>query len=175
MAYRVRKTTDAMVFAIVAQQNARQQASVASFFHADITQKPGGSYQAPTVTNDTITAANASDLATSVTLANNCKAVINRHFADDYAHDSAVSAQVATADATDLATGITLANALKAAYNTHRAAASVHFTNDGANATAATDATDQSSLNTLLNEIKTDFNAHVISAPIGSMIRLVPA
>ena len=175
MAFLVRKIPENVVYALAAAWNAKQEASVASFFHADITQKTSGQFQAPTVANDSIGSANASDLATSLTLVNETKAVMNRHFADSFAHNTAVSAAVTTATATDLATAITLGNALKAAFNTHRAAANVHFTNDGTNAVASTDATDQSSLNTLLNEMKGDFNAHLISAPTGSMIRLIPA
>lgn len=176
MAFTVRNVPGAVLAALVAAHNARQEAAVAAFFHADITQRTSNSGpppSLPTVANNTIASANASDLATSVTLVNEAKLRINTHFADTQAHNTAVSAQVATAAATDLATAITLANALKAAYNTHLAAANVHFNNDGTNATAAADATDLASLQTLLNELKGDFNAHLISAPIGSMINLI--
>ena len=174
MAFRTRKTIDEMTFALVAAWNAKQEASVASFFHADITQITSGQYQSKTVTNDTVTAANASDLATSITLVNQLKAVINRHFADTFAHNTAVSAQITTADAATLLTEVqTLANAIKTAYTTHLSASNVHFNNDATNTIAAANATDQSTANTLLNELKADFNAHLISAPLGNMIRLV--
>lgn len=173
MAYTVRKTADPVIYALVAAWNHKQEASVASFFHADTTQRTTGDFASPTVSNDTINSANGSDLATSITLVNETKQVINRHFVDTLAHNTAVSAVVSTADATDLATAITLANALKAAYNTHRSAANVHFNNDGTNAVASADATDLASLQTLINEMKGDFNAHVVSAPVGRMIRLV--
>lgn len=176
MAFTVRGVTDAVLFALVAAHNARQEAAVASFFHADITQRTSNSGPPPaipTVANNTISTANASDLATSVALANAAKAFVNTHFADTQAHNSAVSGQIATDDASDLATAITLANALKAAYGTHLTAANVHFTNDATNTIAAADATDQGSLNTLLNELKGDFNAHIVSAPLGSMIKLL--
>lgn len=178
MAYQIPTRLDAMVAALVAANNLRQEEAVASFFHADTLQtttgepRLGGSLA---VADATVATANATDLATSVALVNALKVAINSHFADTFAHNTAVSAAVATADATDLATGIALANALKAAYNTHRTAANVHFTNDAANATAAADASDQGTLNTLANEIKTDFNAHIVSAPLGAMIRLLGA
>jgi hypothetical protein len=175
MAFQIPTRLDAMVAALVAAHNLRQEEAVASFFHADTTQRTSGEFRLGgvlTVADATVSTANASDTATAVALANALKLAINNHFADTFAHNTAVSAAVSTADATDEATAITLANALKAAYNTHRTASNVHFNNDATNATSATDASDASSLNTLLNEIKTDFNAHIVSAPAGAMIRL---
>jgi hypothetical protein len=178
MAFKTRNMPDAMVFALVAAWNHRQEAAVSTFFHADITQvTTDADYRAPTVTNDTVTAANGTDLTTNITLVNQMKAVMNRHFVDPRAHNTAVSAVVATANATDLATAVTLVNALKAAYNTggHINGAGIHFTNDGTNTVAAANATDLATLQTLNNEMKGDFNAHVISAPAGAMIQLVDA
>lgn len=175
MAYTTRKLPDVMVNALVAAHNLRQEESVASFFHADTTQLTSGDYTAPTVADDLVTAADGSSLATNLTLVNQIKAVLNRHFADTQAHDSAVSAAVATADATDEATSVTLANALKSAYNTHLSAANVHFNNDGTNTVAAADASNTATVSTLVNEMKDDLNAHIISAPAGAMIKLVSA
>lgn len=175
MAFLTRKLSDTIAFALVAANNKRQVDAVASLFHADITQKTTGDWQSPVVTSDLVTSADGSSEATNITLANEMKAVLNRHFADDYAHNTAVSAQVTTADASDEATSVTLANALKAAYNTHRTASNVHFTNDSTNAVAASDATNTATVSTLLNEMKGDLNAHIISAPAGAMIRLIPA
>jgi hypothetical protein len=175
MAFTVRKTPDTLLFTLVAAWNARQVASVASFFHYDITQiTTDTDYMNPTVANDVVATANASSLATSVALVNSIKRVVNRHFADARAHKVA-NTLITTADATDLATGITLGNAIKAAYNTHIASTTYHSTADSTNATAATDASDQSTLNTLLNEIKADLNAHVISAPVGAQLNVVDA
>jgi hypothetical protein len=178
MAYRVRNTSETIGAALVAANNLRQTESVASFFHADTTQKTTGHFSSPVVTDDLVTAANSSSEATGVALANDIKGVVNRHFADDLAHNTAVSAVVTTADAIvgdSLVTALALANAIKAALNVHYTAANVHFTNDATNTIAAANATDQASLNTLLNEIKTDLNAHIVSAPLGAMIRLTPA
>lgn len=178
MAYRTRRVTDALLYALIAQHNAKQEASVSAFFHADTTQVTSASdYRNPTVTALAVTAANATDLATSLTLVNQEKLILNIHFQDPRAHNSAVTAVVATANATDLATANTLANALKTAYNTggHINASNVHFNNDATNTIAAAAATDQTTLNTLLNELKTDVNAHIISAPLGAMIQIVEA
>lgn len=121
----------------------------------------------------TVQSANASDLATSLTLANELKALYEFHLADDLAHKVADPAPALTI-ATDLATAQTLANAIKSDYNTHRASTTYHYTADSTNTITSADATDQSSLNTLLNELKTDLGAHFIGAPTsGQMVRLV--
>jgi hypothetical protein len=122
----------------------------------------------------TITAANASDLATSLTLVNQIKSVYGTHVADAVAHEVADSTNVIAApEATSLATAITLANELKADYNTHRASTTFHVNADSTNAVASANATDQTSLNTLLNEMKTDINAHLAGAS-GYGLRVVP-
>lgn len=172
MAYTVRGTPDSLTYALVAALNLRQEEAVASFFHADTTQVTSGDYRAPTVADLTVATANGSSIATNVALANELKRVLNIHFADTDAHNTAVSAAIATATATDDATSITLANALKAAYNTHLTESNVHFNNDGTNATAASDATNTATCSTLLNELKGDYNAHVVSAPLGAKIKL---
>lgn len=177
MAYTTRNTPDEMIFALVAAHNARQEAAVASFFHADITQRTSGGYMARTVASDTVTAANSTDLPTALVLVNQTKAVLQRHFADTQAHNTVTSAQITIADATDLTSANTLANDLKAKYTTggHVNTASIHFTNDGTNVVTNANATDLTTLNVLLIEMKGDVNAHIISAPLGSMIKLIPS
>lgn len=133
----------------------------------------------------TITAANASDLATSLTLVN---AIANwlygpgagsawpGHLNDTCAHKVADTTNTRSAPlATDLATAQTLANEIKTDYEAHRASATYHYTADATNTIVAANATDQSSLNTLLNELKTDINTHAASAPTSnaSIPRLV--
>lgn len=125
----------------------------------------------------TITAATASDLATSLTLANQIRVVYLLHLENArdggvLQHKVADPAPALTA-ATDLATAITLANAIKSDYNTHRASTTYHYNADSTNTITSSDATDQSSLNTLLNELKTDINAHMADAPSAPSIRLV--
>jgi beta-galactosidase GanA len=155
----VRKTPDAMVFALVTAQNARLLAEAqADFPHLR-----------------KLTAANATNEATSVTLVNQIKSVFNRHVVDSVAHDAELSDAVATADATNAATAITLANAMKTAFNAHGEATDVHFNDDTVNVVTNANATDQTTLNTLVNEIKGDLNAHVAAAPLGPYLHLVDA
>lgn len=178
MAYAIRKVPDATLFALVAAWNAKQEASVASFFHADITQVTTGDYMTPTVANDTPAlsiGAAPTDTATVISFTNSLKKLTNRHFADTRSHNSAVSAAITTADGTDITTACTLATAIKAAYGTHLSASNVHFTNDGTNTIAAANATDSATAITLLTELRTDMGAHIISAPLGSMINLTDA
>jgi hypothetical protein len=175
MGYTVRKLTDAMVHALVAERNAAREASVTDQYHADVTQITGGDYQNPTVAADTVTAANATDLATSLVLVNQIRGVQLRHFADTVAHDTALTAATTLAEADDLTTANALANDMKAEHNTHAADTDAHFNADSSNTVTNADATDQTTLNTLLNEIKADINAHVVDAPAGNHINLVPA
>lgn len=121
-----------------------------------------------------ISAANASDLATSLVLAEQIRGVYNAHLDNDAAHKLA-DPKPALSPATTLATAITLANAIKADYNTHIASTTYHYNADATNAITSSNATDQSSLNTLLNELKTDMNAHIASGPAGALVRLTSA
>lgn len=125
-------------------------------------------------TSSAITAANATDLASSLLLAEQIRGVYNTHLDNDAAH-KIKDPKPALAAATELATAITLANAIKADYNTHRASTTYHYNADATNVTSSADATDQTSLNTLLNELKTDLNAHLASGPAGSLAQLIDA
>jgi hypothetical protein len=131
----------------------------------------------PTVADDVLTTAHAvpTDTTTSIAAVNAFKKVVNRHFADTRAHNSAVSDAVDTADATDLTTANTLANALKAEYGTHLSASNVHFNNDGTNTIAAADGTNITTLIALLTELRTDATAHIQSATLGAMINVIDA
>lgn len=124
----------------------------------------------------TVTAADGTDLASSLTLVNQLRAVYEFHRVDTLAHAAADTANVIAAPiATDLATAITLANELKADYNLHRVQASVHTVNDSTNVVAAADATNLATLQTLINEIKLDLNAHMASGPSAKSVRAVSA
>ncbi len=123
-----------------------------------------------------IAAANASDLATALTLVNETAVrmfnpnaspgfPIGGHITDGKRHKAASAEVLAAAfPATNLATAQTLANELKADFNTHLTEAGVHFNNDAVNTVAAADASDQGTLETLLDEMKGDFNAHANTA-----------
>ena len=164
---------------IATEINRLRDAAVSTNFHASATQYLSESTDPPTISTVQITAANASDAATSLVLVAQVKGVYNVHVVDASAHNTAVSAKNTSPDvdpsssgATQLAAAIVIANAIKAAYNTHRAAANVHFNNDATNTITSPDATDQTSLNTLLNELKTDMNAHLSGALAGYHIEL---
>lgn len=123
-----------------------------------------------------VTAANATDLPTSLALCNNIIGVYTFHFADTLPHKIAdVTALPAIGAAVDLTSAQTAANAIKVAVGTHIASTTVNYAADATNTIASANATDQSSLNTLLNELKTDINAHMASAPAAPSYRLVPA
>lgn len=178
MAVRARKTPDALIHALVAAHNLRQTEAVASFFHADTTQLTSGYYDNPSVADDLVTAANGSSLATNIALLNDILAVLQRHFADTLAHNTAVTAALAldALESTAIeATTVTRANALKVAYGAHLSEANVHFTNDATNTVAAVDATNTATVSTLANEMKGDINTHIVSAPLGAMVKVVPA
>lgn len=156
----VLRKTDPLVQTIADAHNAlKSQIGAGSAFHLDKSER-------------TIGAADAADLATSLVLANDIKAIYEFHLADTLAHKAADAAP-ALVKATDLASAETLANAIKADYNTHRASTTYHYNADATNTIASADASDQSSLNTLLNELKTDINAHMASGPAAASLRAV--
>ncbi len=170
MAKRVRNLTETLAPAVVTELNAlrRAVAAAASAVHADVTCVGDAAG-----TQLTISVANASDLATSIALANEIKRVLNLHYADSSRAHKAADTAVATADATDLATVQTLLNAIKTSYETHRASTTYHYTADGTNTIAAANASDQGTANTLANELKTDINAHALAALPGSSLDVV--
>jgi len=161
MATRLRNTFALLTQIVAGLKVLAERIGAGASFHLDASDK-------------TVTAADASSLATSITLANQVKAVYEDHLASTAGHKLADPAP-ALVVASTLATGITLANAIKADYNTHRASTTYHYNADATNVVTSADATDQTSLNTLLNEIKVDLNAHMASAPAGALLRLDPA
>ena len=176
MAFTARKgTVTALVAVVTALNNTRRAAGVVgSFFHFDVTSDTTGDPTKPTVANATVSAANASDLPTSLTLVNQLRQRWLQHRDDDLAHKVADGLPALTAPvATDLATAQTLANELKADYNTHIASTTYHSTADATNGVSSANATDLASLQTLLNEMKGDFNAHIVSAPAGQSVKLI--
>ncbi len=146
-------------------------------FHADQTSSgPSGDYQQPAVANLTVTAAAATDLPTSITLANQMRQVLNQSMADTTAHLAAdVTNPITAAVCVDLATANTLANAIKTALNAHIALAASHLNVDTANTNSTTAATTLGTLQTLLNALKTNVNAHLASAPTGESVALISA
>ncbi len=163
MATVLRNTSPELPTVVAAINDLKAQVGAGSSFHLDQSEV-------------TITAANASDLATSLTLCNNIIGVARFMFADTLAHKVVDATSLpALGAAVDLTSAQTAANLIKASYNTHRASTTYHYNADSTNTITSADATDQSSLNTLLNELKTDINAHMLSGATGDAIRLVSA
>lgn len=173
-----RRVTPGLVDLTTSINSARAEALLESadstHFHVDASEQ-------------TVTAANATDLPSAVALVNQEKAVYEYH-----RKDAGVVSPVAhkTLDATNvesvananpnagdggLAGAIALANDIKTQFNAHLTQSTVHYNNDATNTVAASNATDLASLETLVNAIKTALNAHMASAPSGKSLRLVAA
>lgn len=179
-----RKNVDAALRAVVQQYNALHQATISTSvdgYHRDISGVASGDFSAPGSSNLQVSAASATDLATSLTLVLNIQGVLHDHFADDSAHLKADSVNVAfdgyaidnTSGATQLSSAILMANAIKLNYNAHLTQSGVHLKSDTANNVSTSDATDQSSLDTLLNAMKTKVNAHIVSGPTVGRVKLI--
>lgn len=163
MATQIRNTAPELAALCAAHNDLKAQIGAGTFFHLDASEVK-------------VTAADAADLSTSLTLVNQLLDVYKFHMADTLAHKAEGIALASYADATDLATAISRANDIKAKYVAHIASTTYHYTADATvTPIAAADATDQTSLNTLLNELKLDLNAHMASAPAGKSLRLVSA
>jgi hypothetical protein len=138
---------------------------------------------APTFTLLQVTAAAATNLATSCVLANQIKGVLKTHFLDASAHlkadlvndgyldgysfvDGYSTVDPPAQGIADLASVIVLLNGEKAVFNKHLSQSGVHVSTDG-RTVATTDATDQTSANTLANALKAAVNLHVSSGPVG--------
>lgn len=123
-----------------------------------------------------VSAATASDLPTSITLANQLRQVAIQMVGDATAHLVADATNVVSAAiASDLATTQTLLNDVKAKFNAHLLQAGVHVNNDTTNTVATANATDLASSQTLANALKTAINAHLASAPTGDSVALLNA
>lgn len=178
MSVKPRAMSDEILYALVLANNQRQTDNISTNFHLDRTSAAptaGVDYKNPTVTRSAVSLAAATDAATRVALANQIRSVLNVHFVDAIAHNTAVSPVLTVAVATDTTSAIALVNDIKAKYNVHLSAANVHFTNDGTNTVTNADATDATTLQTLVNEIRGDVIAHMLSAPVGLWIDIQPA
>lgn len=191
MALSTRKVTDALVYALVASHNLQRKAIVddlTTYPHYDKTATTNADYIAPVASTLQVTAANASDLATSRTLTQDIWLVATTHFADAIATSGANGGAHAAADSTaiasfgsDIADTAVLAtiygalNAYKAALNIHASQSGVHAHDDSALVISTTDASDQGTTNTLANAIKAALNTHISAAMAGPSIKIVPA
>lgn len=198
MAITVRRVDPAATFMLALAHNllCATSTNVGSLFHGDRTSTTTtDQWLTGSTTALTVTAANATDLPSCITLVNNIRSVCVVHFADGISTDpySAGAHKIPdTVDApllgllvtatgntsTDTAAVVAAANLHKSTINSHLTQASpsaVHFTNDGTNTIATTNASDLPSSITLLNAIKSALNAHMGSAPTNPMLRIVNA
>lgn len=159
-------TTDQSTFSYMAET---------PLYHGDQTASAeAGDWSIAAQTLLQVTAATAVDLATSITMANQIRQVLNLMMADAVAHLVADTTNpVATAIAVDLTSVEALLNAEKTAFNAHLAQAGVHITNDTTNTVATANATDLPSSEALANALKTAINAHLASAPQGESVTVI--
>jgi len=161
------------VAAIAVEINRLRVAAVGSNVHACAAQLSNLNTDPPTVSALAVTAANASDLPTSLVLGNAIIGFYIQHFADTDAHKVADATSLPAQGAcVDLATSITAMTLLKATHATHIASTTVHYNADATNTLLTATPTDQTSLNTFLNAAKTAINAHTAGALAGFHIRL---
>ena len=148
-------------------------------FHADQTPQYGaaatsGSPPLPNFVNLTVTAAAATTLPTTITLANQIRQVLNQHMADAVAHSAADTTNPVTAAvAVDQTTVDTLLNACATAFNAHLTQSGVHINSDTVNTDSSTTASNLSTSETMANNLKAEINLHVASAPPGESVTVI--
>jgi len=157
----------------VTEINRLRVAAVSTNVHAAKAQSVSFDSEPATVAALAVTAANATDLATSLVLGNQIIGFYIRHFADDVMHKAADATSLpADGACVDLATSITAMTLLKATHATHIASTTVHYTADATNTLLTATPTDQGTLNTFLNAAKTAINAHSAAGLAGYGFKL---
>lgn len=181
---KVTKDVDSVCRALVKQYNRLHEDTVADdgYVHSD---KSGVmtsvDYTDPESKLLQVEAADATDLATSVTLTNALRAVMMEHFDDDVAHRVADSTSVGAldgyADAEDLDDVQDQLNVMQHTFNAHldRAVSLVkcHLNDDDVNEVTTAAATNQATSNTLANDLKSALNAHIDEGPNVGKIKLI--
>lgn len=186
MAFSIRRLEPALTLALAKAHNVTVATLVGSSFHNDLLSlTTTDQYISMSAATLQATAANGSDLPSSITLLTQMLGIAKLMMADAISTDpySAGSHLIpdttnlptltALAPAIDLASSILVANGLKSAINAHFTQAGVHANNDGTNTIGTANATDLPSLITLENVIKTKLNAHIASAPATQMIKVI--
>lgn len=169
MTVKIPKGQNAKAVALfVTEINRLRVAAVASNVHAAKAQSVSFDQDPPTVSALQVTAANATDLPTSLVLGNQIIGFYIRHFADTVMH-KVVDATALPADGAcvDLTTAIAAMTLLKATHATHIASTTQHYTADATNTLLTATPTDQTSLNTFVNAAKTAINAHTAAGLAG--------
>lgn len=144
-------------------------------FHADQLGLLTGDNRNFSFTPLQVTAANGTDLPTSLALAANIDSVLRQHLASGGADSVHIAADItdvpANAIPVDLASLQTYLNDVKAKLNTHIANAAYHYFADGTNTITAANASDLPSSQTLANQIKSFLNIHMSIAPGGYSVK----
>jgi hypothetical protein len=142
----------------------RAQIGAGSSYHLDASEQ-------------TVTAADCTDLPTALVLCVQMIGVLRFHFADTLALKVADATSLPlVSDPIDLASAITAANLMRTSWGTHIASTAKHYNADSTNTISGTAAaTDLASLITLLNAHKAVINTHMASAPAGHSLRVVGA
>lgn len=177
------KDVDSLARALVLQYNALHDATVSAStdgYHRDISGVAGGTYEYPTSTPLQVTAATASSLSTTITLALNLKGVLSMHWLDDSAHLIADTVSDLTefvidntSAGTQLSSVIEMLNAEKLYHNSHLEAVGVHLKDDVHNACSTTDASNLATAQTLANDMKALVNSHILNGPSCGRIKLL--
>jgi hypothetical protein len=169
-----KKSPNALSRALVASHNRLCQslATKLAYPHADVTSSTTGYWHSPVVTPILVSAPNATNLATSITLLADIDEVLGVHYADLFAHKIAWEYDFGSV-ATNLATAISKANALKADVLLHAVDLDTHYAEDQSTAIDAVDATDEPSLVLLVNAIKGGVNTHINNALTSYMIEQI--
>lgn len=155
-----------MFDAALAELRRLRVAAVSTNFHLQVGKDGDGATLA-------VTAADASDLATLLTLTNQLIGIGKAHLSDTGAHKVLdATSWPAFGAAVDLTTAQTALNLMKATYNTHIASTTYHYNADATNGIAAANASNQGTAETLANELKTDLTAHIASGLAGETIEL---
>ena len=140
-------------------------------YHADQLALTTGDHFNYGVSTTTVSAANAADLPTTLTLCTNIDGVLRLHLASTLVHKAADVTDVpANAVPIDLPSTITYLNDVKTKLNTHLASTAYHFFADGTNTLTAANAADLPTSITLANQIKSFLNLHMSIAPAGQSV-----
>lgn len=177
MAIQCRNDVSELVLALVAAHNAMQSVvqtdgynQNTTPYHQDLTQTnaiPILDAKNVVLTTVTVAAAAATNLATTLTLANQVLAVLgNMHMPDGQVHVKADTVNNPILNgytpASTLATAEVLLNALSVLFVAHLTASGVHVHNDGTSYSGlSTPATDLTSSQNLANSLKAAVNTHM--------------
>jgi hypothetical protein len=186
MAISSRDNVDELVLALAYAYNAAQSVLVTDGYHRDLTQNTSSPILdegAITVTTVTVSDANASNLATLVTLSNQILGVLNQHMFDDEAHllrdyvnqpneDGYFSVQANLFSDGGLAESIVNLNAMKALFTAHLTQSGIHPNNDTTSYGLPSNATNLATAETLANDLKAAVNTHMANCQSPVMPRI---